>query len=80
MEPPNSTVADRVYRCKDATAPDCISVGDDINKRNLARSYHPGGVLAAMADGSVHFVSESIDVVLWKALATRAGREVASLE
>ena len=80
MEPPNSTVSDRVWTCKDTTAPDCIGVGDDINKRILARGYHPGGVHGAMADGSVRFFSETIDLVTWKALGTRAGREVVSLE
>ncbi len=79
MEPPNSTVSDRVWYCKDATAPGCTSVGDDINKLILARSAHPGGVQAAMADGSVHFFAETIDLIIWKGLGTRAGSEVVSV-
>ncbi len=76
MEPPNSNVSDRAWQCKDASSPDCTTVGDDINKRVLARSYHPGGVLASLADGSVRFFSDTIDLVTWKALATRDGGEV----
>ncbi len=41
-----------------------------------ARSRHPGGVNAAMADGSVKFFTDSINVLVWKTLATRAGGEV----
>ena len=40
-----------------------------------ARSRHPGGVVVGMADGSTHFVSESIDLSIWQAMATRAGEE-----
>lgn len=43
------------------------------------RSKHPGGVCAAMADGSVRFVGDSVDVVIWRGAATRAGRESTSL-
>jgi len=35
-------------------------------------------VNAAMADGSVHFVNDSIDTFAWQALGTRAGNEVVS--
>ena len=78
MEPPNANVSDRVWHCKDTTTPGspCTSVGDDINKRIIPRSYHQGGVLAAHADGSVHFYSDAIDLISWKALATRAAGEV----
>jgi hypothetical protein len=41
-----------------------------------ARSAHTGGVHTGLADGSVKFVSENIDYVLWRALATRSGGEV----
>ena len=44
-----------------------------------ARSNHPGGVNAALADGSVSFFSESIDQRLWRAMATREGKEAYSL-
>jgi len=41
-----------------------------------ARSYHPGGVNAAMADGSVRWVSSGIRTATWRALGTRSGGEV----
>jgi Protein of unknown function (DUF1559). len=40
-----------------------------------ARSRHPGGVNAAAADGSVHFISDNIDADVWQGLATRSGGE-----
>jgi prepilin-type N-terminal cleavage/methylation domain-containing protein/prepilin-type processing-associated H-X9-DG protein len=42
-----------------------------------SRSYHPGGVNVVMTDGSVHFVSDSVDLAVWRAAATRAGGETA---
>ena len=80
METPNTSLADRVWRCKDVSFPGspCLSVGDDINKTVFARSYHSGGVNAAMVDGSVRFVSENIALSPWKAMGSRDGNEVAS--
>jgi prepilin-type N-terminal cleavage/methylation domain-containing protein/prepilin-type processing-associated H-X9-DG protein len=43
-----------------------------------ARSRHPGGVNAMLADGSVRFVKNSINLVPWRALGSRNGREVVS--
>ena len=43
-----------------------------------ARSYHPGGVNALFADGSVHFIKSSIDGNAWRALGTIAGGEIIS--
>lgn len=42
-----------------------------------SRSYHPGGVNTAMADGSVRFVAQTIDLLTWRSMATRAGGEAA---
>lgn len=41
-----------------------------------AQSSHPGGVSMSLCDGSVRFVSETIDLVVWRALGTRKGGEV----
>jgi prepilin-type processing-associated H-X9-DG protein len=43
-----------------------------------ARSYHPGGVNALFADGSVRFAKSTIDGMTWRALGTVAGGEVIS--
>lgn len=43
-----------------------------------SRSYHPGIVHAALADGSVRSFSERIDKAVWRALATRAGGETSA--
>ncbi len=44
-----------------------------------ARSFHTGGVNVAMGDGSVQFVSDSINLQVWRAVGTRAQGEVASI-
>ena len=44
-----------------------------------ARSFHPGAVNAAMLDGSVRTVSDSVDLVVWRAAGTRAGDETLAL-
>jgi prepilin-type N-terminal cleavage/methylation domain-containing protein len=41
-----------------------------------AGSLHPGGVHLALCDGAVRFVSENIDLGVWRALGTRRGEEV----
>ena len=43
-----------------------------------ARSWHTGGVNAALLDGSVRFVSETVALNIWRAYATRNGGEAAS--
>ena len=43
------------------------------------RSLHPGGASFCLADGSGHFLSESIDYDLYRALSTKAGGETAPL-
>ena len=43
-----------------------------------ARSKHPGGVCAALADGSVNFFSNDIDLLIWRRMGTRAGGEPVS--
>ena len=40
-----------------------------------ATSGHPSGVNMALCDASVRFVSQNIDVYLWRAIGTRRGEE-----
>ncbi|MFO1095353.1 MAG: H-X9-DG-CTERM domain-containing protein [Planctomycetaceae bacterium] len=43
-------------------------------------SFHSGGANVALADGSVHFLSASIDIRVFAALVTRAGGEVVATD
>ncbi len=43
-----------------------------------ARSNHPGGVNVAMADGSVRFIKDSVNMMTWWALGTKDNGEVLS--
>ncbi|HID77813.1 MAG TPA: DUF1559 domain-containing protein [Planctomycetaceae bacterium] len=61
------------YMPPNTSVPDLYSMGIGFF---AARSNHSGGVNVAMADGSVRFVSESIDLATWRALGSRAGGEV----
>lgn len=42
-------------------------------------SYHPGGAQVVMVDGSARFVAETVDHDVWRAVGTRAGGEVETL-
>ena len=48
--------------------------------RHTARSYHNGGAMLGLCDGSVRFISESVALNVWWALATPDGGEVVSGE
>jgi len=57
--------------------PDC-TYGAMIPMMDMAtaRSRHPGGVHALMADGSGRFIPSSINQAVWRGLGTRNGREL----
>lgn len=57
--PPNSAI------------PDCSGDGHGHLGCLTARSYHPGGVVAAFADGSGRWFSSSTNASLWRRLGTR---------
>ncbi|MBW3595691.1 MAG: DUF1559 domain-containing protein [Planctomycetes bacterium] len=42
-------------------------------------SFHPGGVQFALADGSVRFVADTIELAVYHGVATRAGSESVSV-
>ena len=45
-----------------------------------ARSRHPGGVQAALCDGSVNFYSDNIALDVWRALSTAQGGEAVAYQ
>ncbi len=51
--------------------PDCGSMAFRGEGLFTARSYHPGGVNAALCDGSVRWFSSTTDTRTWRALGTR---------
>ena len=54
----------------------CV-LGGSFNDASFA-SMHPGGAQFVFADGSVEFLSETMDLALYRALATRACNEIAA--
>ncbi|MDX2036969.1 MAG: DUF1559 domain-containing protein [Isosphaeraceae bacterium] len=59
------------------TLPDCLVLSSEVGFGMVsARSFHPRGVDLLMGDGSVRFVKDSIDLSVWRGLATRSGLEV----
>lgn len=61
------------FRGPNATENDCYSRSAAIKS---GRSRHVGGVTVLMADGSVQFVTNSIDLKTWRRLGSIADREV----
>jgi prepilin-type processing-associated H-X9-DG protein len=60
----------------------CRSMGANWNECQHCwsfRSLHPGGMNGSMADGSVHWINETIDMDLFMSLATIDGGEVVSV-
>ena len=54
----------------------CISGDGGPNNTVAARSRHPGGVNVVLADGSVQFIADEIDLATYRALVTIAGSEL----
>lgn len=50
--------------------------GQYTSQENAARSRHPGGVNAALCDGSVAFYTNGISLQVWRAYGTMDGEEV----
>lgn len=77
---PNSTVPDNAL-CGSIPNIDpkmpCVNSGTT-SRQNAARSRHPGGVNASLADGSVRFVADPISLVSWRALGTMDGGDLIS--
>jgi prepilin-type processing-associated H-X9-DG protein len=58
-----------------------VTIGGPVQTRytpygwRTARSRHPGGVNVMYADGSLRFVTDSINPAAWQAQSTIAGQE-----
>jgi prepilin-type N-terminal cleavage/methylation domain-containing protein len=79
--PPNSSAPDRVdggcsYPYQQN--PPCLHLtsAQEIESTFAARSRHVGGVHTVLADGSVRFVKNSINLNVWRALSTTQGGEI----
>jgi prepilin-type N-terminal cleavage/methylation domain-containing protein/prepilin-type processing-associated H-X9-DG protein len=71
LYPPNTTNPDRYQWSSDAMlAPAVANSSDGVIS---ARSAHPGGVNAAFVDGSVTFMSDSVDSTVYNAYGSRNG-------
>jgi prepilin-type N-terminal cleavage/methylation domain-containing protein/prepilin-type processing-associated H-X9-DG protein len=53
---------------------------NDNGGATTASSRHPGGVNLSMADASVHFASDSVDINVWWAIGSRNGGETVSMD
>ena len=66
--------------CSSSGAPSWDTWGLDVFGVAPPSSNHPGGVNVLFADGSVHFIKDTVGLVTWWALGTRAGGEVTSAD
>lgn len=76
---PNSGIDNAVCDGVNPNEPSpCVPAGWDFNVPVYmsARSRHPGGVNVLFGDGSVHFVTDEIDIDLWRAQSSMADGEV----
>jgi prepilin-type N-terminal cleavage/methylation domain-containing protein/prepilin-type processing-associated H-X9-DG protein len=63
----------------------CAGTGFPGNMANMSMqvppsSYHPGGVNTLFGDGTVRFVKDTVDLMVWRGLGTRNGGEVLSAD
>jgi len=77
LNPPNTTVPDQVQGNYCVNLPlraPCTNPATNFG--NYARSYHTGGVNAALGDGTVRFVRDGVDAAVYRAAGSRNGDEV----
>jgi len=75
---PNSAQSDGVWGCRHTPQEGmpCVQAGTPYeNLWASARGYHPSGVQTCLADGSVRFVSNNINLLTWQDLGSRGGGE-----
>lgn len=62
-----------IGQCYSAGTVNQAPANGDVGLWATARSRHSQGVNVCMADGSVHFVGDDVNLLLWEGLGTRAG-------
>ena len=77
--PPNTLVPDRFNWCANNPVPQAPCVWSGVNMFISTRSFHPGGVNLAMADGAVRFITSGVDAQAYKSIGSRNGEEINSL-
>lgn len=77
MDPMNKVMVTATM-VDDGTFGDCTQASGVDSVTNFG-SQHPGGANFLFGDGSVHFLSETIDMPLYRGLATIGGGEVVSI-
>ncbi|QDT09717.1 DUF1559 domain-containing protein [Planctomycetes bacterium K23_9] len=84
---PNAKEKDTLAACDDTITGinqpymECLQVRDTADVYAASRSHHVGGVNTLMADGSVRFVSESVDnISIWQPMGTAQNSEVITIE
>jgi prepilin-type processing-associated H-X9-DG protein len=80
--PPNANqpdIVENISYCKASNPvnPPCDGPTSSNPSNIAARSRHPNGVQVGMCDGSVKFVSNSINLDTWRAISTNGGKETA---
>jgi prepilin-type N-terminal cleavage/methylation domain-containing protein/prepilin-type processing-associated H-X9-DG protein len=82
LYPPNTNNPDYAFGCNGSypLAPcvpvGAIAAGSATSWLASARSMHTGGVNVLLCDGSVRFVSSTVDVSVWQDASTRSGGEI----
>ncbi|QDS96682.1 hypothetical protein FF011L_54940 [Roseimaritima multifibrata] len=74
MRGPNTLVGDKTQYCNGnpkVPCRECSSSNGEIH----SRSWHPSGAMVGLADGSVRFISETIDQTIFQAAGTMIGSE-----
>ncbi|MFO0921757.1 MAG: DUF1559 domain-containing protein [Pirellulales bacterium] len=74
--PPNM---DPIFQVSRVGSPLSNGVGIGLVGRNT-RSWHTGGINTANCDGSVRFVPNTVATIPWRAMFTRNGNEVVTVE
>jgi prepilin-type N-terminal cleavage/methylation domain-containing protein len=70
------TVGSRIVDCDFTSSRLGFTITSPTYTVFTSRSYHTGGVSSTLMDGSVRFVSSSVDLSVWRAFGTRAGGEI----